>query len=466
MAAADAYDRLLNPDPDLPLTLERPKPAGPRVVFNKYWLRFLLLAVALGIWREQPLMTIAGLIGLSVGAGQLLWLRFCLAGVEYERHVGATHVLWGEEVPITVRIANKKPLPLSWLLTEDQVSDDRLPIRRGERVEDRVTFPFTIKSLLSMLPYGQIVRHYVARCVHRGAIQFGPTSVESGDLLGYATRTVTLPETERLLVYPKLFELDMPGLRSVRLIGPQKVDRIILTDPSRTVGVRQYQPGDPLRHVEWRASARAREVLVRLFEPTTDPAIAIFLNSEVPVADWDFYDPPELEFCISLAASLAKWMLDRGYPVGLFGNGEPAGDNAVRLPVGSHPQQLRRILEVLALASPFGPVRRRGREWWEDTHFRDLAADRGAVRWRLPLGQLLLREAARLPYEVSIAVVTATFDAELLAACREVQRRRPVTVIYVASPAAAPEVALSGLNVLTVPYTDDWEGLDRLQLAA
>ena len=147
----------------------------------------------------------------------------------------------------------------------------------------------------------------------------------------------------------------MPNLRSVRLVGPQRVDRVILTDPSRTVGVRQYQPGDPLRHVEWRASARAQQLLVRMFEPTTDPATAIFLNSEVPVADWDFYDPPELEFCVSLAASLAKWMLDRGYPVGLYGNGEPTGETAVRLPASGHPDQLRCVLELLALATPLGP---------------------------------------------------------------------------------------------------------------
>ncbi|HEU0169046.1 MAG TPA: DUF58 domain-containing protein [Chloroflexota bacterium] len=464
--AVSTYDRLLNPDPDSPLRRERPKPTGPKVVFNKYWLRGLLLAVAIGIWREQPLLTIAGLIGLSIGGGQLLWLKFCLSGVEYERKVGASHAFWGEDVHVTVRIANKKPLPLSWLLTEDQVSDDRMPIRRGERLEQSISFPATIKSLLPMLPYGQIVRHYTAQCRHRGAIDFGPTMLESGDLLGYATRTITLPERDRLLVYPKLFELDVPNLRSVRLVGPQRVDRIILTDPSRTIGVREYQPGDPLRHVEWRASARAQELLVRIFEPTTDPATAIFLNSEVPVADWDFYDPPELEFCVSLAASVAKWMLDRGYPVGLYGNGEPTGDAAVRLPASGHPDQLRRILELLALATPLGPVRRRGREWWEDMRFRDISADRGAVRWRLPLGELLLREAARLPFEVSIVIVTTMFDSELLAACHEVQRRRPVTVLYVQTPLGSPEAPLAGLNVITVPYIEDWQEHDRLLLAA
>jgi len=58
------------------------------------------------------------------------------------------------------------------------------------------------------------------------------------------------------------------------------------------------------------------------------------------------------------------------------------------------------------------------------------------------------------------------FDGELLAACHEVQRRRPVTVIYVQTPSASLEAPMTGLNVVTVPYTEDWQARERLQLAA
>ncbi len=461
----DSYERVTASYAESTVPSDPTKPAGPRVVFNKYWLRILLLAVALGIWREQALLTIAGLVGLAMGGGQLLWLRFCLAGVEYERHVSASRAFIGEAVAVDVQITNKKPLPLSWLLAQDQVSDDRLPIRRAGKLElSPLSWPPYIKSLVAMLPYARVHREYSVDCTQRGTFQFGPTTLESGDLLGYATRTITVPDVQQLLVYPKLFELDVPPRRSVRMIGPQKVDRIILTDPSRTVGVRSYRPGDPLRHVEWRASARSDELLVRIFEPTTDPSAAIFLNSEVPVDDWDFYDPPELEFSISLAASLSKWMLDRRYPVGLYGNGEPSGESAVRLPVSNQPAQLQRVLETLALATPFGPVRRRGREWWETTYFEE-GGNRGSVRWRLPLGQLLLREAHKLPFEVSIILITTQFDPELLAACQELQRRRALTVLYVETK-RSPAISFGGLDVVTVPYTDDWMDRERLQLAA
>ncbi|MDE3074482.1 MAG: hypothetical protein KGJ86_03555, partial [Chloroflexota bacterium] len=173
------------------------------------------------------------------------------------------------------------------------------------------------------------------------------------------------------------------------------------------------------------------------------------------------YDPPELEFCISLAASIAKWMLDRGCPVGVFGNSEPSGPGAVHVPVASHPEQLRRVLETLALATPCGSVRRNRGTWWKGYVEADL---RGAFV-RPQLGQLLLREGSRLPFETSVAVVTAAVDAEVLTACRQLQRHRPLTVFYVQTPFGPARPDLRELHVVRVPYSEQWEDDERLQLA-
>jgi len=429
------------------------------VIFNRLWLLVLLVAVELGVWRHLPLLIVGGLLGLAIGGAQLLWGRFCLSGVEYERRLGASHALWGEEVQFSVRIANRKVLPLTWLLAEDRMPG-RLPIDRAPLVRDRFSPLVHLKSLLPLLPYEQVTRRYTVHCHQRGLFEFGPGRLESGDLLGYLRRVARYDKVDRLLIYPKVLDLDVPAAASMRLIGPRVVDRVILTDPSRTVGVRPYQPGDPLHHVEWRATARTQNVLVRVFEPTTDPAVAIFLNSDVPRTEYDYYDPPELEFCISLAASLAKWLLDKRHPIGLFGNGEPTGPGAVRLPVSGGPEQFQRVLETLALASPFGPVRTLRVEWWQGT---DLPAYK-AVTMRPPMSQLLLKESARLPFEISILLITADWDADLLAAVREVRRRRPVTVLFVQTAHSAAEA--EGADAIHVPYAEGWQALERLQLAA
>ena len=435
----------LEDQPRRPLYAPPPRLPQPRrvrqplryVILSPYWLMILALAAGLGAWLGQPLLMLGGLFGLLLAGAEQLWIRQCLTGLEYERSLGAGSAAWGEEVALSLRIANRKLLPLTWVQTEDRVPT-RLLISRARVVDSRNGPVGFLRNLLPMLPYEQLVRRYTVTCRRRGLFEFGPGSVQSGDLLGYASRSFPVPTIDHLVVYPKLFELDFPLPLSRRIVGTRSANRVILTDPSRTIGVRSYQVGDPLRHVEWRASARSRDLQVRIFEPTTDLTMAIFLNFRVPTFSWTSEDAPELEFCISLAASLARWSLDRKYPAGVFGNGARGEGGALRVPASVDPGQLQRILEALALAEPHSQA---------------------------GIAEVLLNEGSSLPFEASVVLITAMFDHRLLTAIEEVRRRRPVTVWWVKTrPGQAPH--LPGVSVVTIEYDDYWEKLDRVQLAA
>jgi uncharacterized protein (DUF58 family) len=407
------------------------------VILNRWWLLALAAAVAAGIWLGQALLALTGVLGLLLGVSQSVWLRFCLTGVEYERRLDRSHAFWGETVTLTIRLSNRKILPLTWLRAEDRVPH-QLHVERADVVPVGDSFFLFLRILLPMLPYEQVLKRYTVHCRHRGLFEFGPGRVESGDLFGYSGRGMRHGRVDRLVVYPKLFELHLAAGDSRRIVGPRAVDRVILTDPSRTVGVRRYQAGDPLRHLEWRASARCRELMVRVFEPTTDLALAIFLNFRVPGFGRDTYDPPELEFAISLAASLARWALGRRIAVGLFGDGARGPMRTIQMPISRDPEHLRRILEALAVATPFT---------------------------RASIGQVLASEAPRLPVEASAVLVTASLDEALLTALDGVRRHRPLTVLFIGAP-GAPDVRIAGLPIITVPYDPSWHELDRLHLAA
>lgn len=423
--------------PPRPAPRRKPREPLRYAILSPYWLAILAAAAALGAWLGQPLLMLAGLFGLLIAVAEQIWTRYCLTGLEYERGLSASSASWGEEVTLTVRIANRKILPLTWLQTEDRVPS-KLTIARARVVDTNEGPAAYLRNLLPMLPYEQIVRRYTIACRRRGLFEFGPGSLQTGDLLGYAQRTVRIPQVHRLLIYPKLFELDFPPLASRRIVGARSANRPILTDPSRTVGVRGYQPGDPLRHVEWRATARSRDLLVRVFEPSTDLAMAIFLNLKVPTFSWTAEEEPELEFSISLAASLARWSLERKYPAGVFGNGARGETGALRVPVSRHPGQLQRILEALALATLYG---------------------------QRNIGEIMLGEAPNLPFETSVVLITAAFDQRLLTAIEEVRRRRPVTVWYVKTrPEAVPQ--LPGVDLVTIEFDDYWEQQDYVHLAA
>ncbi|MBV8084545.1 MAG: DUF58 domain-containing protein [Chloroflexi bacterium] len=407
------------------------------MVINRLWAIVLAFALLIGVWLRSAPLALAGAFGLLLGGLELLWTERCFEGVSYERKLDVTQASFGQSVQLTLRFANRKLLPLTWVEADDRVPD-QLPIEPGTTVRGGLAArSLHLRNLLRLLPYEQVTRRYSIHCRRRGVFEFGPSWLETGDLLGYASRVQEYTRVDRLMVYPKVFELDLPPPRAQRLIGRQRADRVILTDPSRMVGVRSYQTGDPLRHVEWRSSARAGELLVRVFEPTTEPALAIFLDFNTPGDYWRDDTQPELEFAISLAASLAKWANDRHYPFGLFGNGS-RGDlgGAVRVPLASDPEQFRRVLEILALALPYHET---------------------------SIGPLLSREAARLPAEASVVLVTAALDPDLAPWLHGV-RGRALTVLAVSSSFGC--ASLPGVPVVPVPYLDGWTELEHVALHA
>ena len=79
-------------------------------------------------------------------------------------------------------------------------------------------------------------------------------------------------------------------------------------DPSRFAGVRPYAPGDPLRRIHARASARLGQPITKRFEPSRDREVLIALD--VQTADgpaWEVaFDDDDVESLYVVAASLAR----------------------------------------------------------------------------------------------------------------------------------------------------------------
>ena len=116
--------------------------------------------------------------------------------------------------------------------------------------------------------------------------------------------------------------------------------------------MRDYLPGDPLRAIHWKASARQRRLQVKVFEAATTRRIALFVAAdtfaaEVAGSEGDF------EFALSVAASLAHDAAGRRASVGLYVNARLAdtGQPASLAPGGGQ-GCLAAVLEHLAKVTP------------------------------------------------------------------------------------------------------------------
>jgi uncharacterized protein (DUF58 family) len=218
-------------------------------------------------------------------------------------------------------------------------------------------------------------------------------------------------------------ELENLGLPSKQPFGEVRSRERIFEDVSRNVGIRDWQQGDERRRIHWKATARRQSLQVRVYEPTSTLNVAIFLNVATLAETWEGSDPQLLESAITTAASLANFALENRYPAGLYVNTSlPNSDQPIRIAPGRSPGQLTTILEALAKVTPF-PI--------------------------VPLEDLLNAECNRLPWGVTLVVVSAIVPDPLLATLvrlRDAGHRLTLATLS----AEAPSEALNGINVMRV----------------
>jgi uncharacterized protein (DUF58 family) len=108
--------------------------------------------------------------------------------------------------------------------------------------------------------------------------------------------------------------------------------------------MRDYQPQDDLRHIDWKATARSRRLTVREFTSEDERRITIVLDTQLSRGAGN--DLPErFERGVVQAASLIKHFIEERAEVRLV-----LGDDVG--PFGSGTDQLYRCLRRLALVVP------------------------------------------------------------------------------------------------------------------
>jgi uncharacterized protein (DUF58 family) len=286
-----------------------------------------LVLLLLAYWLRIEFFPYAVYAMLGVLVISLLMGRSALQKVELERHCSRVKAEIGENATVSIEVRNRKALPIPWLIIEDVMP------RRLESDGERAL-------ALLMLPFGRKSMKYRVHCKYRGYHQLGPTVLESGDFFGLVRRFLTGSERSFITVYPKVVPIGHWGIRTRRPIGEVIVRQRLHEDPTRLAGVRYYQRGDPLNRIHWPATARTGELHSRVYEHSTLIGANIVLDLHQP--SWEAASEKQVgkpgapptdwfdnsEFAITVAASLAAFVIDQKQCAGFITNG---GDAAERV---------------------------------------------------------------------------------------------------------------------------------------
>jgi uncharacterized protein (DUF58 family) len=303
----------------------------------------VFLGIAALVWAAWVgYSALVVLLGLALSAALVtkVWSRLCLKGLTAERRLSQRRVFPGDEVVLTLRVTNRKILPLPWVEVQDKIPASLTPASAPEEPG-----MVTLSRSTPLLWYSAASFTEKLNSSARGFYPLGPLSVTSGDIFGLSPRSRQQAGIDHLIVYPRTYALANLSIPSVSFLGEAKSELKLFDDPSRLMGVREYEPGDSPRRIHWKASARSQSLQVKLYESTTDLKVDVFLAIDT------FAERPaeDLELGISAAASVSRHLIEKDVQTGFYVNTKLADTHSpARIAPGSGIDHLAGILEALA----------------------------------------------------------------------------------------------------------------------
>lgn len=280
-----------------------------------------------------------------------LFRHFALKKITYSRSFKTASCFEGETLELVEIIENRKILPVPWLRVESQFRTGivfqgqlNLDISEGQYNQNH-------KSFFSLTPWTKIVRRHHVTAAQRGVYRLGTVSMTSGDLLGHNFVVRSFPLHGGVAVYPEPLDVTDMSLPVQTWMGDLIVRRWIVEDPFLISGVREYQDGDPLKDIHWKASARSGSLQVRRRDATADCRIKLYLNIEDHEQMWSRATRPEaVEHGIRLTAGIAAHLLSQGMELGVGSNGSLVDEpnERIDIPISGGGEQLTLIYEGLA----------------------------------------------------------------------------------------------------------------------
>jgi uncharacterized protein (DUF58 family) len=411
-------------------------PLKRRPSVTRNWINLSVLLILMGLFLQDYAIFVLPVLLLVTIAAASWWNSRVLRQVTYECAMTRTRAFPGETVEIDIQVENAKALPVPWLRVEDDWPVE-LPVSEIGAPGITPSSTTSLTNVYSLRWYERVHRHYIVRAEQRGVFRLGPAHLRAGDVFGLFHNDRVLGSHARLTVYPRVLPLEELGLPPKEPLGDTRARYQLIEDPSRTMGARDFRPGDSFRHIHWPATARRQTLQTRVYEPTATLTAVICLNVATLAKPWQGILPDLLEDTIVMAASLAAYAAENRYAIGLIANGAvPRSDRSIRVMPGRAPNQLMHILELLAAVSGFATA---------------------------SMDKFLLNESPALPWGATLVVITGVITPELLATLRQLQsagRRIVLISMGVEPPPQLPGVLIHHIPSKHAPYYSPEEAGD------
>ncbi len=152
----------------------------------------------------------------------------------------------------------------------------------------------------------------------RGVYQLPPARAGSIDPLGFANELGAQSEAQELVILPRtvrLARLGFVGGNAARMQAPQHSSMV--ADAMDFHGVRPWQPGEAIRRIHWKSTARTGQLQIVEWEENVARDLALLLDTQAATLAGENGENT-LETTITIAATVAQHLLEGGYACQIF----------------------------------------------------------------------------------------------------------------------------------------------------
>jgi uncharacterized repeat protein (TIGR01451 family) len=230
--------------------------------------------------------------------------RIAVIGLACERP-SRSQLTEGERVEFSLTVRNRGRLPRFGLILQDTLPSWLLPVTPPE-------------ALVPLLRGGRsATASYRLLAGKRGVYSLGPVQVIGSDPLGLFRARRSLPGRTEVVVHPSPIPLGYGTYAGGVAYGGLQVSAATLPgDGVESHSVREYMPGDELRRIHWKSTARRSRLAVIEFDPSLTGDLTLVLDM-AQGGDVGSGRDTTVEYAVTIAASLAMHAVRHGLGVSL-----------------------------------------------------------------------------------------------------------------------------------------------------
>ena len=228
------------------------------------------------------------------------------------------------------------------------LTENRYPFPVVLELVDELPFQFQERDFSFRFPLaaGQRKTHaYHLRPVKRGEYAFGALNAYAGSLIGLVMRRYRFDMGKTIPVFPSFLQMRRYQLMAIsnRLseIGVKKIRRV--GHSMEFEQIRDYVPGDDIRTVNWKATARRNQMMVNSFTEEKSQQVYCVIDKG-RVMKMPFDGLSLLDHSINASVVLSNVALLKQDKAGIITFSEEIGDF---LPASGKVAQMNSILELL-----------------------------------------------------------------------------------------------------------------------